>query len=111
MKRRYGYRPVVQLAGKSDAQIAQCAREAKTAAANQHMQVPSYRQPAVAHFAGFWADESEDGAGDDLKASGWGLGACLERGSLDRQHAPFAPGMVRASTWLRLKRAAALRSC
>lgn len=67
MKRRYAYRPIVQLVGKSDAQRQQCARDAAKAVDNQLMQSPSHRQSAAAHFAGFWADESEDGAGDEQK--------------------------------------------
>lgn len=67
VKRRYAYRPLVQLVGKSDAQRQQSARDAAKAVDNHLMQSPSHRQAAAAHFAGFWADESEDGAGDQQK--------------------------------------------
>lgn len=73
MKRWYDYRPLVQLAGMSDAQRQQAAREAAKALESGCMHDPKYRHPAVAHLAGVWADESEDGMGDEQKVRVLGL--------------------------------------
>ena len=71
MERRYPYRPLVQLLGASEVQRDALARQAAQAREDRASD-PRYRQGAVAHFAGFWADESEDGAGDQQKARPWG---------------------------------------
>ncbi|PRW44284.1 DNA (cytosine-5)-methyltransferase CMT1 isoform A [Chlorella sorokiniana] len=67
VKRRYAYRPLVHLLSKSDAQRQQSAHEATQAIESQRMQKAEHRQAAAAHFCGFWADESEDGVGDQQK--------------------------------------------
>lgn len=101
MARRYPHRPLVQLLGKSEGErdaLARAAAKDKEA----HSYDPLFRQGAVAHFAGFWADESEDGAGDEQKASGAGWGVpcvcALARGAEAERPVPAGGGARQADS-------------